>query len=100
MCHASGVSAEIDASRVPLSIAAKAALAAQSALIEPILTGGDDYEVLATIAPENLDTFLTAARSVGVPATDIGVVTAGRDAPKFMWNGRQLDFARRSFSHF
>jgi thiamine-monophosphate kinase len=100
MCGASGVSAEIDASHVPLSIAAKAALAAAPALIEPILTGGDDYEVLATIPPAKLDTFLTAARSVGVPVADIGVVTAGRDAPKFVWNGRQLDFARRSFSHF
>lgn len=100
MCGASGVSAEIDASRVPLSIAAKAALAAAPALIEPILAGGDDYEVLAAIPPASLDQFMAAARAAGVPATDIGVVTAGRDEPKFVWNGRQLDFARRSFSHF
>ncbi len=100
MCRASGVSAEIDVSLVPLSSAAKAALAADATLIEPILTSGDDYEVLATIPPAKRDAFMTAAKAAGVPVTDIGVVTAGGDAPKFVWNARQLDFARRSFSHF
>jgi hypothetical protein len=32
--------------------------------------------------------------------TDIGAITAGKDAPKFVWNGRQLDFAHGAFSHF
>ena len=50
LCRASGVAAEIEVARVPLSEAARAALAAEPALIETILTGGDDYEVLATRA--------------------------------------------------
>ena len=44
MCRASNVSAEIDVARVPLSVAARVSLAADAALIEQILTGGDDYE--------------------------------------------------------
>ena len=49
LCRASGVSAEIDVARVPLSPAAHAALASRDpSLIEPILTNGDDYEVLAS----------------------------------------------------
>jgi thiamine-monophosphate kinase len=100
MCRASGVSAEIDVTCVPLSRAASAALASDAAPIEPILTGGDDYEVLATIPAAKVDAFMAAARTMGVAVTDIGAVTAGRDDPKFTWNGRQLDFARRSFSHF
>jgi thiamine-monophosphate kinase len=100
MCGASGVSAEIDVSHVPLSPAAKIVLAADAMLIEPILTGGDDYEVLATVPPERLDAFMAMAKNAGVPVTDIGAITAGKDAPKFVWNGRQLDFAHGAFSHF
>ena len=54
LCRASGVAAEIDVTRVPLSNAAHAALAADPALVEPILTGGDDYEIVLTIAPGKL----------------------------------------------
>ncbi len=100
MCRAAGVSAEIDVARVPLSVAAHAALAADATLIEPILTGGDDYEVLASIPPEELAAFRAAAEAAGVAVTEIGDVVAGTASPQFMWNARQLDFARRSFSHF
>ena len=55
LCRASGVAAEIEIARVPLSDAARQALAAEPALIETILTGGDDYEVLCAMAPEKLD---------------------------------------------
>ena len=54
LCRASSVAAEIDVSRVPLSEAARAALAADPALIETVLTGGDDYEIVLTLAPEKL----------------------------------------------
>ena len=100
MCRAAGVSAKIDTGKVPLSAAARAALAAEAGLIEPILTGGDDYEIAAAIPPAKFASFMAAASAAGVPVAEIGVVTAGSDAPEFTWNGRQLDFARRSFSHF
>src|SRR5262245_5538010 len=40
LCRASGVSATIELSRIPLSPAARVALAGESGLIEPIVTGG------------------------------------------------------------
>ena len=49
MCRASNVSADIDVARVPLSEAAARALSTDKSLIEPILTGGEDYEMLFTI---------------------------------------------------
>ena len=49
LCRASGVSADIEIGRVPRSAAARRALVHKPALIETILTGGDDYEVLATM---------------------------------------------------
>ena len=47
LCRASGVAAEIDVARVPLSEAARTAVAADPALLETALTGGDDYEIAA-----------------------------------------------------
>ncbi len=50
LARVSGVAAVVEVTRVPLSDAAKAALAAEPALIEPVLTGGDDYEIVCTRA--------------------------------------------------
>jgi thiamine-monophosphate kinase len=100
LCRASGVGAEIEVARVPLSKAARAALAAEPQAIETVLTGGDDFEVVATIPPAALDAFLAAARVAGVPVTAIGPVTAGKAARFLGSDGRPLHFARASFSHF
>jgi thiamine-monophosphate kinase len=100
LCRASGVSAEIDTASVPLSAAAQKALGTEAMLIDPILTNGDDYEVLATVSPGNFEGFRAAANLAGVAVSDIGVITTGDDAPRFVQDGRLLNFARRSFSHF
>src|SRR5262249_60486923 len=49
LCRASGVGAEIAAARVPLSNGARVALAREPGLIETILTGGDDHEVVGSV---------------------------------------------------
>jgi len=99
LCRASSVAAEIDVARVPLSDAARAALAADPALIEPILSGGDDYEIVLTIAPPKLGAFRAAAKKAGVAVTEIGRVTAGQGA-RIVHDGKALSFARPSYSHF
>jgi len=66
LCRASSVSAAIDVSRVPLSDAGRAAIAAAPELLETVLTGGDDYEIVLTLTPEKLATFRAAAKAVGV----------------------------------
>lgn len=100
LCRASSVSAEIEAARVPLSPATSVALQKDASLIELILTNGDDFEVLASIPATRLASFQNAALSVGVTVTDVGVFAAGENAPVFNQDGRVLNFARRSFSHF
>src|SRR6185437_13333228 len=62
MCRAAGIDAEVDIARVPLSRAARAALATDPALIEPILTGGDDYELLASVPARKVELLRKAAR--------------------------------------
>jgi len=97
--RASAVAAEIDVERVPLSDAARAAVAADPALVEIVLTGGDDYEIVLTLPAEKLDALRAAAHSVGVAVTQIGRVAAGEGA-RFARDGKALTFARPSFSHF
>jgi thiamine-monophosphate kinase len=99
LCRASGVAAEIDIARIPLSDAARAAIAADPALIEPALTGGDDYEITLTLAPEKFSAFRAAAEKAAVAVTEIGRIAAGEGA-RFMRDGKPVSFARPSYSHF
>jgi len=99
LCRASSISAAIDVSRVPLSDAARAAIAAAPELIETVLTGGDDYEIILTLAPEKLAAFRAAAKDVGIAVTEIGNVQAGEGA-RFIQDGKALTLARPSYSHF
>ena len=99
LCRASSVAAEIDVARVPLSDAARAAIAAELALLESAFTGGDDYEIALTLPPDKLAEFHAAARAAGVAVTEIGRLEAGEGA-RFMREGKALTFARASYSHF
>ena len=45
-----------------------------------VLTGGDDFEVIATVPPRALAAFRAMARRAGVATREIGVVTAERGA--------------------
>jgi thiamine-monophosphate kinase len=101
LCRASGVAAEVKVESVPLSRAAKAALAAEPVLIETVLAGGDDFEVVATIPPAALDKFHRAGKAAGVPVTVIGRVMAGNSGARFLGrDGRPIGLKRTSFSHF
>ena len=84
-----------------LSAAAARSRAAEPGLIEPILTGGDDYEILCTVAPERLDALRAEAAEAGISLTAIGTVTSGDGPPGFeMGDGAARVFAAGAFSHF
>jgi thiamine-monophosphate kinase len=100
LCRASKVAAEIEAARVPLSAAAHKVLSVDRKLIETVLTGGDDYEIVATVAPSKLRALLAAARKAGVALTDIGAINRGSGAAFRERDGKVLRFKRASFSHF
>ena len=97
--RASGVAVEIDVARVPFSQAARTAIAADPALIETALTGGDDYEIVLTLKPERLAALCAAADKAGVAVTEIGRIMAGEGA-RFIRDGKPLAFTRSSYSHF
>lgn len=100
LCRASKVAAKIEVARVPFSDAAKAVLAAEPALLETALTGGDDYEIVCTVPAAKAASFRTAARAAGVVVTEIGEIKAGDGARFIGAGGQALAFKRASFSHF
>ncbi|MDO9411912.1 MAG: thiamine-phosphate kinase [Pseudolabrys sp.] len=100
LCRVSGVAATIDASRVPLSAAAKAVIAADPAAFETAITGGDDYEILCTVAPAKVDRFRVAAMAAKVAVTEIGTIGEGEGTVFRDGQGAPLSFKRNSFSHF
>ena len=101
LCRASNVSADIEVARVPRSAAAEQALASDCNLFEPILTGGEDYEILCAVAPERIAAFVADAALAGVPVADIGRIAAGEEPPRFLNpEGKALTFIRPGFSHF
>jgi thiamine-monophosphate kinase len=90
----------IDAASVPLTDAARVACAADAALFSVALTGGDDYEIAASVPPARLDGFLAALAAAGVPATVIGAVSSGEGLTAVGSDGRPLDLGTGSFAHF
>lgn len=100
LCRASGVGADVDVSRLPLSAATRAALARDQSLLASVLTGGDDYEVLFT-APANAETdILMAGKDCGVPVTAIGKVRVGQGTSIRDAQGREITPARGGWRHF
>jgi len=101
LCRVSNASADIEVARVPLSDAARHVLGADAALIEPILTGGEDYEILCAVAPAKAQAFTDAAKAANVPVTDIGRIVAGDATPRFLdTKGEVVRFSRPGYSHF
>ncbi|MGE0024201.1 MAG: thiamine-monophosphate kinase, partial [Hyphomicrobium sp.] len=97
---ASGVGAEIDASRLPLSPAARAAITREPSLMASVLGGGDDYEVLAAASPDSSAAFREAALASGVALTSIGRLVAGAGVAVFDGDGGRIEISRAGWDHF
>ena len=63
LCGVSGVSAVIDLDSIPLSDAARDLLSRGIVGIETLIAGGDDYEILCTVADDRVEAFAQAAQA-------------------------------------
>jgi thiamine-monophosphate kinase len=100
LAAASGVGASIEAARVPLSAPARAVVGVDAGLMETVLTGGDDYEVVATIPENRLAPFRDAASAAGIEVTTIGRIETGDGVKAVGLDGKPLVLKQASFSHF
>lgn len=101
LCAASGVSADIELSRIPHSPAATALLSRGAIGVEALIAGGDDYEILCTVGEDHAADFVQAAQAAGVAVAEIGRIVAGDASLRFLdRQGRELVLKRLSYSHF
>lgn len=100
LAEAAGLAGRIDGPRVPLDPALGALASDRPRLLELALTGGDDYEILAAVAPEKADAFESAASACGVAVARIGTLTAGTGVTVLDAKGEPVIFSRTGWDHF
>lgn len=103
ICEASGLGAQFAADRVPVSAAARDALAGDPALLRTVLTGGDDYELAFAAAPQNAAEIEALARELDLNVTNIGRFEAneagGAGVRVLDGDGRLLDLGAGGYRH-
>ncbi len=100
LCAASKVSAKIVLEQVPHSQAVLNAIAQDERWRDVALTGGDDYEVLFTLAPQNRPHLEKDAKALGVSVTIVGEIVSGAAPPIFLYKKEPRVFVRESYRHF
>ncbi|MGH6823422.1 MAG: thiamine-phosphate kinase [Methylocella sp.] len=101
MLRLTGMTAEVMTADVPLSDAARKILHDAPSLLETILTGGDDYEILCAVPPSRCAAFEAASAAAGILVHPVATARPGNAPPVFKdTEGRSLVVARPSFRHF
>lgn len=96
----SGVAATIEVAAIPLSEQAALLVGQGIVGLETLMSGGDDYEILCTVPPSRLASFMEDSQRAGIAVTTIGTVSAGAGARFVDAQGAELILSRLSYSHF
>ena len=99
MMRTAGCAAVLDVDAVPLSAPVRAAVAADPAARDIALTGGDDYQILAAIRPDEVDAYCAAVAAAGASAQVVGKVEAGSGV-RLTASGKHAAIADMRFQHF
>jgi thiamine-monophosphate kinase len=99
ICEASGVAATIRLADLPLSEPAAAAIAADPDLFPLAAGGGDDYELLFTVAPGDMDRVRIIAEALDIAVTQIGTIEEGQSA-RFIDRDGQDNPSLAGWRHF
>ena len=101
LARVSRVGVVIEAGNLPFSPAAQKALAREPALLASLLTGGDDYEIVAAVPDASVAAFAAEAKGKGVPVTAIGRISGSGGAVTVMGpGGEALTLDRTGYAHF
>lgn len=106
LCEASQISARVILENVPLSDAAQIHLqkyskSRQHELLNSMVSGGDDYQCLFTIDPDNWPDASKLAQDLGIQLTPIGDIGAqGNCLLEILSHGVSISLDVESYSHF
>jgi thiamine-monophosphate kinase len=99
LCQASEVGAALKFQYIPFSQATQNAISLESNLLETALTGGDDYEILFTVAEDNLMKFEKMINGSKIQFTRICTITSGQGVKVFDRDGQLIEFEKSSYDH-
>jgi len=104
LVKASGVQVDIHLTDVPLSEAARRMITDSPLSAHRILNGGDDYELLFTVPPEQETTLIELSKKLGIQLTSIGILSVSQsdkeDVRVFDGNGTLLSLENTGYRHF
>jgi thiamine-monophosphate kinase len=101
LARVSHVGALIEATRIPFSPAARKALEREPQLLEALITGGDDYEILAAVPEASAASFEAEARAKGMSVTMIGRLEGPAGEARVLGpGGHALKLGPKGFAHF
>ena len=100
LARAGGLGAVMAADDVPLSDAARAAVAGDPALMGRIFSGGDDYELLFAADPADAGQIRDAGVAAGVTVTRIGCFMPGEGVRLLDAAGGAVALPQGGWSHF
>lgn len=99
MCTASGVGATVDGRLLNLSATVSKIVACAPDRIFDVVSGGEDYQVLAAVAPEHAARFQQDAAACGVLVADIGRLDRREGLVIRDLKGDALDLPRLGWDH-
>ena len=99
IAEASGVAVRIEAASVPHSAQAQRWLETSDAYQLRLLSGGDDYEILFTAAPERRAAVRRAAARVAIAVTRIGAIAKGEGVSLVDARGAPLPIPDFGYRH-
>ncbi len=102
IAQASGVAVILEASLVPLSSAARTALSGNPALMDTVLSGGDDYELIFTSPPGAASSLALLADETGIALTRVGTVAEGNETGVRVVDsaGKKKNISEAGYRHF
>ena len=98
---ASGLAIDIDLDRLPLSqegLGHVGSSTGRTAALIELATGGDDYELVCTAAPERAGAVISAASAAGIDMTVVGRVSDGQGVRVFC-GGHEVAVSRAGYRH-
>ena len=101
ICKASNLSADIHATHDLFSPAVKGMIKGGLITAEELLSGGDDYQLLIAVAPENVDAFLAQAKGCVRIGVFTKVVGQGESQVHLLGeDGQPIETKHTGWSHF
>lgn len=100
LAELAGCCLRFQADEIPLSDPARRCLSQGQVKLERLLTGGDDYELVFTAAPQVIAGITEIGAAAGVEITRIGEVVAGSGVELLDCDQKIISIKSKSYQHF